>query len=243
MNRMRVLPLLILSLVTGCTHGQLRFSTVRQGSTLTEINYKQVLDNMAICATDPNALPYFALATTGNTQITDTAALNALTLNWHPYSGAGTILGSRAIVENWGLIPVVEPDRLEAMRCAYQMALGAPAVSCEGCDTLLKRFLNPYNPACQIPSGWFFVSKCKKDVPKHALHGHYNGTYVWVRPDGMAGLSRFTLTILFIATVDRSQVTTTVGTPPSAEILPAPSVPSFTVPRVGPGAQFYPQAR
>src|SRR5439155_23405397 len=48
--------------------------------------------------------------------------------------------------------------------------------------------------------GWYRTG-CKKDVPKKACHvGHYCDTYVWVLPDGLEGLTRFTMTVIDLAT-------------------------------------------
>ncbi len=48
------------------------------------------------------------------------------------------------------------------------------------------------------PPGWFHVG-CKKDVPKSACYvGNYGDRYVWVMPDGVPALSRFTVTVLAV---------------------------------------------
>jgi hypothetical protein len=53
---------------------------------------------------------------------------------------------------------------------------------------------------CVIPTGWFHVGG-KKDVPKNACYvGRYCDSYVWVLPDGIEGLTRFTMTIIDLAT-------------------------------------------
>lgn len=53
---------------------------------------------------------------------------------------------------------------------------------------------------CLLPTGWFEVGK-EKDVPRNACYvAHYCDTYVWVMPEGMDGFSRFTITVLDIAT-------------------------------------------
>jgi hypothetical protein len=53
-----------------------------------------------------------------------------------------------------------------------------------------------------IPPGWLHVSP-DHQVPKHVSFKATRGnTTVWVAPDGLAGLSEFTLVILDIATID-----------------------------------------
>lgn len=51
-----------------------------------------------------------------------------------------------------------------------------------------------------IPQGWF-GRRCRRDVPNAACYvGHCCDTYVWVLPVGVKALSRFTLSILDLAT-------------------------------------------
>jgi hypothetical protein len=53
---------------------------------------------------------------------------------------------------------------------------------------------------CLVPTGWYMVG-CKKDVPRDACHvGHHCDTYVWVKPEGIEGLTRFTMTVIDLAT-------------------------------------------
>ena len=60
--------------------------------------------------------------------------------------------------------------------------------------SVLSRFRNEI----EVPVGWFCVGR-KSDVPKDACFvGHYCETYVWVPPQGVDDLSRFTLIILAI---------------------------------------------
>src|SRR5262249_12109574 len=71
---------------------------------------------------------------------------------------------------------------------------------------------------CMLPTGWFQIG-CKKDVPKNACYvGHHCDTYVWVLPHDVDALSRFTITVMDIATGEihapsRSVVRTYKGEP------------------------------
>jgi hypothetical protein len=52
-----------------------------------------------------------------------------------------------------------------------------------------------------IRSGWFHVGS-KRDVPKDACYvGRSGDRYAWVSPDGIDGLTEFTLTVLKIASL------------------------------------------
>ena len=53
---------------------------------------------------------------------------------------------------------------------------------------------------CALPSGWFCTgAKAPKDA---CVAGEYCGTYVWVAPGGYDAFSRFTMTVMLLATVD-----------------------------------------
>jgi hypothetical protein len=54
----------------------------------------------------------------------------------------------------------------------------------------------------EVPVGWFHVGS-KRDVPKDACYvGCYGDRYVWVMPEGVLGLNRFTLAVLTIVQLD-----------------------------------------
>ena len=64
---MRVCTAVILAAAacTGCTHRQLDRSTLRQAGTVTDLQYRQVLTNLAMVHANPDVLPYFAVVGTG----------------------------------------------------------------------------------------------------------------------------------------------------------------------------------
>jgi hypothetical protein len=67
---------------------------------------------------------------------------------------------------------------------------------------LLRRFYEGETERldCALPTGWFHAGR-KKDVPKGACYvGRHCDTYVWVMPDGLEGLTRFTMTVIDLAT-------------------------------------------
>ncbi len=59
--------LLILVLTSGCTHRFLRHNVNRQVSTLNELMYVQVLDNIAMYSSQPDVFPHFAIIGDGTT--------------------------------------------------------------------------------------------------------------------------------------------------------------------------------
>jgi hypothetical protein len=108
----------------------LKHSTVNQASTLTQVLYQQVLDNLAMIAANPAALPWQANINSGTAQVTDNgSATLALTFGLsqgnilRTYSPSFT--GQRTIVETWGLAPVSEDNNLNLLIKAYHNAFSA----------------------------------------------------------------------------------------------------------------------
>jgi len=129
---------LVMGLV-GCQHAHLRHNTVHQAQTLAEIYEQQVLDNLAKTVHDAHALPYFAYPEDGTSRITDTASIAATPFS--NFTNVFGINGTRAGLEQWGLIPVADPDKLQLMQCAYQRAIyGQPLSDCVKCCALEKTF-------------------------------------------------------------------------------------------------------
>jgi len=175
------------AVTTGCTHVQLRHNTVRQAKTISDIYQQQVLDNLAKFARDPNALPHFAVATGGFSDVTDVTE-GGLTAAWNAtrFTGAGLASAvNRGMKQNWTLVPVNDPRKLELMRCAYQKAVaccrGRSSYCCPECS---KRFKNFYTgndneeiplpcteesngtiTSCCLNSGWLKVG-CKRCIHK-----------------------------------------------------------------------------
>jgi hypothetical protein len=153
----------------------------------------------------------------GTVNVADQQSFNANstyapTLTFAQQAGAGLPMlsllfnpsGQRNVTENWSLAPVTDIDNLRRIRCAYQLLVSDGAVdsNCIPCRELIKRFYlgEQDNLDCVIPKGWYNVG-CKKDVPACACYvGHCGNTYVWVMPEGIDGLTRFTMTVIDLAT-------------------------------------------
>jgi len=186
----------------GCTHLQLSRSTLRQAGTITDLEYKQVMSNLASYHCNPDVLPHFAVVGTGGTSITDLGGVN-VELEWDATSLIRELLGlqaTREVQEQWTLAPVVNPDKLRAIKSIFQLVAMGHTTDPEA-DTLLTSFLGE-GYMQWIHQGWYCVGR-REHVPTNACYvGHAGGTYVWVTPDGLEGLSRLTLVILNVATLD-----------------------------------------
>lgn len=112
----------------GCTHLALERRTVNQASTTTDLQYRQVLDNIAMFACNPDALPWhlklqgasIQVADSGTASLEDAVSGGALpsTFTFTPALNA-----QRGVVNQWSGIPTVESEILELLMLAYRKAI------------------------------------------------------------------------------------------------------------------------
>jgi hypothetical protein len=212
---MRLLCILCLPaafLIAGCQHLSLRNHTERQARTLTELQYSQVLDNIALFTQNPAALPFFSLAgqgqTSNNYAPSPTGGLgwDLLSFNNGPplffFDKANlSMTGTFTSNEGWNTLSVLNPDALLLMRCVYQKVVGYPVCDCD-CEKKLQDYFAGH--PCYLEAmrpGWYGVGRgC--DVPRCAVFvGRYGCRYVWVTADGVDSLTRLSLAILDLATI------------------------------------------
>jgi hypothetical protein len=226
MNRMvarwdalRVLSIAVAVQASGCMSQQLRFTAVRNLSILPELQYQQVVDNLAKIAVNPAFLPYLAVVGQGSVQVTDNGN-SALGLNLPKNAlGAGTFgfAASRNVTGTWSMGTVTSPEKIRSMQAVYLRALRGAA---EG------------DPAF----GWLKVGR-KEQLPKQVSYlGRHENTVAWVERDGVEGLSDLTLAILDIATREDTGGTPVSDTGSLHGLAQAPGAPrrNFQVPPVGP---------
>lgn len=120
----RLLICLVLCLpACGCTHLRLQRSTIDQGSTLTGMQQKLVLDNLAMFACNPHAVAWHVRVTGGLAQVSDQGGgfLTASVL------GRGELVPGlamqRNVLDQWNLETVIEPDDLQMLQIAYKKAI------------------------------------------------------------------------------------------------------------------------
>jgi len=205
--------------LTGChTHHSLRQNTLSTTATLADLNCQQVLDNVARFVALPDALPSLAVVNNGSVLVTDQSALGgagtyAPTLSHLQQIGGFPVLSlflaptvTHNVVETWSVAPVTDADRLRRIRCAFQLLVQGSVEDgpCSDCQQRLEKFFGDEKGPldCMLPTGWFRVG-CEEHVPPDACYvSSYCGTSVWVTPDGIDGLARFTLAIIDLATTD-----------------------------------------
>src|SRR5260370_10694981 len=208
----------LLSALSGCaTSSALRTDTGKTTNTLTDLQFQQVLDNVARFQDNPDTVPSFAVTTTGTVSLLDTTGAGVSptyspTLTFIQQGGGALpilsllfpLTASRAVTENWSLTPITDADNLRRLRCAYRLlVMGEATPNYEYCRKQMKEFfageeaaLVDYFP----PRGWYGVGG-RKDVPQGACYvGCHGCTYVWVTPEGMNDLAVFAMGALDLAT-------------------------------------------
>jgi hypothetical protein len=221
--------------LAGCTHVQLRNNAVNESSAVSELVTQQVMDNLAMFVYDPYSMPYFSYPNQGATSVIDqgTAGVTAgwgrpittgQTSTFSPkhftdfllasITGSGS--ASRQSQEGLTMSPILDPRKLELMRCAYQIALSNCGYfelprNCPDCKARFNQFYtgDPNTSISDKANGiitsnclrgpcWFHVCQ-KKCLPRDCscnYIGHYCDVYVWVGPEGRDGLTKLTLAIL-----------------------------------------------
>ena len=119
--------MLIIVLAAGCTHLALERRTVKQAATLADLQSQQVLDNLAMFASNPQALPWHLKLKDGLVQVTDQAS-GGITgvFSWPRDVGSSVspnISAQRAVVGQWSGEPAIGADDLELLALAYQKAV------------------------------------------------------------------------------------------------------------------------
>lgn len=157
----------------GCTTSRLRESTISVASTLTELQYRMVLDNLAMMSRHPQALPWGVKLDSGTVQVNDQIGAEAglLSLTWQKVydavEGRAEILPQFQTTQKWDVVPVTDPKELRDLQAAYRRALGKDIE-----EALLDDI--------DIPQEWFGQGQAG-DVPTDALYvGRYKNQRVWV---------------------------------------------------------------
>ncbi|MBY0228372.1 MAG: hypothetical protein K2W96_03735 [Gemmataceae bacterium] len=113
---------------TGCTHIALERRTVKQASTLTDLQHQQVLDNLAMFACNPDALAWHVKLKDGVVQIADQGGAGftadiATAMGGEPTRLLPSASAQRGILNQWNVEPAVGSDELELLTLAYRKAV------------------------------------------------------------------------------------------------------------------------
>jgi len=249
-----VVALAFLVTCGGCTTFSLERHAIRQAASISDLRYRETMNNLAMIADDPSFLPAFSTFYAGTTDITDAATASSSTVWTRFFVKAPrtiTILGSqtadvpltRAVRLNWTLDPTVVPEKLIAMRAACQWVIfGEECADPEGLG-MLKQY-DPPDPAAskiadppgvyfgvadkllELPAGWLHKGNLR-DVPCSAcFKAHCRDTWVWVMPENLEGLTGLTLVLQEIARTEYD--TTLFPSPITRSLVVDQTIPSET---------------
>ncbi len=168
-SSMRRSLIIMVVLFAGCQSVMLRERTVGQATTITDIYYEQVMNNIAMHAANPEALPYFSYPGAGVNTIQRTLTGN-YTPGWDlvqlatlgPAVAAAKayhylfdkqsaeVSASSQNAETWNTVSTTDPDKIQLMKFAYEKVFG---VIDPGHDQALCRILcNPHSADIPPPS-------------------------------------------------------------------------------------------
>lgn len=200
-------------LCSGCQQDLVQHRVNKLTATVPDLYYSEVLDNLALTISNPEGLPYFGVPT--QSAHTNARQYSASYLpGWdfvssvHRYlfdKQGATLAGQIQNQATFQLSPVSNPDKLFIMQAAYQVA--ANCRRDPGTDLKLSQFYGQetffFDYAPYIKSGWFCTTTSKREAYRNGAYvGHHDGTYVYVTREHIGDLTRFTLAILDIATLD-----------------------------------------
>ena len=213
---MRRVSLLALIAMAGCTHVQLQASTVKTAGTVMEIQYQMVMDNLARMVRNPSALPSLIRIKQGTVQVSDEWGLYRLTVSGDVSGSFGGPRAERTVSEQWGADAISDPRAIKKLQDLYRTAMqlrplddpgflrqqqrqqGKAKQSSSGSDDSGESSQNAIDLTRDVPHGWFHAG-VEGQVPDSARYvGHSGKVRVWVMPDDIGDLSRFTLAMLFV---------------------------------------------
>jgi hypothetical protein len=127
--RSAVLAITIAALISaqGCTHHVLMRSMIHQASTVMDIEYQMVLDNLAMFECNPSALPWHVRIKDGVVQVNDQAGIEGLGVQWGATSNfTRGPQALRSVTEQWGADAVTNPRIVKKLQDVYREAIGLP---------------------------------------------------------------------------------------------------------------------
>lgn len=192
--------LCLLFSATGCTHQALRRSTLDTAGTYADLQYQQVLNNLARFAWDRESLPSQLYVITGVVQVSDTVT-PGVDLPWklgEPARPTVKLSGSRQWTEKWDVKPVSTSDELRRLQRLYRSAVDQNRCPPGGGGDSEPPDTQPADqpttrPTSQPVGKWLHFGR----PPAEALFsGRYRNSTVYVTKDGVRGLTQLTLQVL-----------------------------------------------
>lgn len=168
------------------------------GGSVTELQYRIILDNLAMLSASPAVLPWHMQLDEGTVQVTDRREgvfeLARLAEDIDPRTA---IRGRRSVTGQWRIEPVLDPERLRGLQAVYLKTLGRDVE-----DEVLEEL----GDAADVSTGWVRIGR-RREVPPETLYsGRYGETYVWVVPDDLEALTRLAIAVLTIVQRDEGEI-------------------------------------
>jgi hypothetical protein len=216
--------ILLLVLLSGCAETALKKSTLDTAATVRDVNYQQVLNNLAMYVDDPYTLPSQVKLTGGLIQISDTAGPTydfSMPNNMKVTQDIKMSL-NRQWTEKWDVSPVVDPNDMRQLRQVYQWAVAgktkdpkftkfmapppgtytAEPSSRPADRTTLSTHLQPNIYDSDIPERNFLSVSWTGSPPNDAVYvAKYRDVWVWIMPDQRENFAKFVLLTLLKAPV------------------------------------------
>jgi hypothetical protein len=118
-----IVACITLVLAAGCTHLKLERSTLRQGSTIPDLHFQQILSNLATFAENPESLAWHLKLKSGTIQITDLGAAAVGGSFGRDVTITPGVNAQRTSLGQWDVEPATDADELEVLQLAYKKAV------------------------------------------------------------------------------------------------------------------------
>ncbi len=215
----------------GCVTAPLEHYTLHQSLSVADMRYQEVMNVLATVAANQGTLPSYALAVSGVANVTASVTLESTT-DWtraaHNFASQVLSVGGNHNPDlSWTLDPVAEPPLLAGAWYACRWAIWGPPSDPDEFkreyNLLRKPEIDRYR---RLPSRGpernqqdvspgrdgrpapdslrLAVHRRPLPAARRCYQAHCGDTYVWVTPEGLQGLSEFTLVLVDIATTDPS---------------------------------------
>jgi hypothetical protein len=151
-NLLKLSIVTICAIASGCTYHRLENNTVKQAETVVDLQYRQILDNLAMFRLNPDTLPSLVTLKTGASQVGDSGSagflgtsglINGSGTVFSTFGSSPTLTGTRTIVDQWGSSPVTDDNNLMLLSKAFRCALGYKDLIDEDDANDLAHDLNP----------------------------------------------------------------------------------------------------
>jgi hypothetical protein len=179
---------------------------VNQAMTAADMRYQLVVNTLARIAYRPGELPGLGIVTDGTVNLNDTVNIDVKTaLDGLKGFTSEALTGgvTRSPQQQWTIDTAFIPEQILVARAACEwIMIGSPPQD-KYIIKLLKQFQVYNDMVCLVSRypGWL-CGGCKKDCAKERCFvAECCGGYVWVVPNGLKGLSEFTLILADVATI------------------------------------------